>query len=71
MALGEYLSGYYATPVYGLFGKPGLGTDKMPDVNRPVMTTIGYHVRNGGHDVTDFDWEQYIRFADMHLKSKN
>lgn len=65
---GEYLSGYHATPVYELFEKPGLVTDKMPEINHPVMTTIGYHIRTGKHDVTDFDWEQYIKFADIHLK---
>jgi hypothetical protein len=65
---GEYLSGYFASPAYELFGKPGLKTDKMPEVNHPVMTTIGYHIRTGKHDVTDFDWEQYIKFADKHLK---
>jgi hypothetical protein len=64
---GEYLSAYYATPAYELFGKPGLITDKMPKINQPVMTTIGYHIRNGKHDVTNFDWEQYIKFSDMHL----
>lgn len=67
---GEYLSGYYATPVYELFGKQGLSTDKMPEINHPVMTTIGYHIRNGKHDVTEFDWQQYIEFAEMHLKNK-
>ncbi len=67
---GEYLSGYFASPVYELFGKSGLTTDKMPKVNQPIMTTIGYHIRSGGHDVTDYDWEQYIKFADMHLRSQ-
>jgi len=65
---GEYLSAWYATPVYELFGKQGLSSDKMPGLNQPVMTTIGYHIRTGKHDVTDYDWEQYIRFADMHLR---
>lgn len=64
---GEYLSGFYATPVYELFGKQGLKTDKMPAVNQPVMTSIGYHIRSGVHDVTEYDWEQYIKFADKHL----
>jgi hypothetical protein len=40
----------------------------MPAVNEPVMTDVAYHVRTGEHDVKDFDWEQYIAFADKHLK---
>lgn len=67
---GEYLSGYHATPVYKLFNKPGLTSKEMPGINHPVMTTIGYHIRSGGHSVTDYDWEQYIRFANMHLFDK-
>lgn len=65
---GEYLSAYHATPVYALFGKPGLASPHQPEENKPVMTTIGYHIRSGGHDVKDFDWEQFINFANLHLK---
>ena len=64
---GEYLSGYFASPVYELFGKKGLTSQTMPGINQPVMNAIGYHIRSGVHDVTDFDWEQYIKFADKHL----
>jgi hypothetical protein len=68
---GEYLSGYYASPVYELFGKTGLPSIEMPAVNHPVMNTIGYHIRTGGHGVYAYDWDQYIRFADFHLKQIN
>ena len=43
----------------------------MPNVNEPIANTIGYHIRSGKHDVTDYDWEQYVRFADKHLRNKN
>lgn len=65
---GEFLSGKHAEPVYALFGLKGLGVDVWPAVDRPVGDTIGYHVRSGRHDVTDYDWEQYIRFAEKHFK---
>jgi hypothetical protein len=65
---GEYLSGYYATPVYKLFGNKGLDSIEMPEVSHPVMNTIGYHIRPGVHGVFAYDWEQYIRFADLHFK---
>jgi hypothetical protein len=64
---GEFLAAYHASPVYELLGKPALKSDEMPAINQPVMTTIGYHIRSGKHDVTDFDWEQYLKFADKHF----
>jgi hypothetical protein len=64
---GEYLSGYHATPVFELFGKKGL-TKEMPGINQPVMNSIGYHIRSGGHSVLSYDWDQFIRFANMHLR---
>jgi len=61
---GEFLSAKGAEPVYRLLGKEGLGVDEMPGMNQPVGKTIGYHIRTGKHDVTDYDWEQYLNFAD-------
>ena len=66
--LGEFLSAQHAEGVYRLFGKEGLGTASQPAVNEPVGQTIGYHLRSGKHDVTDYDWEQYLSFADRHLR---
>ncbi|MDA1045397.1 MAG: acetylxylan esterase [Verrucomicrobia bacterium] len=64
---GEFLSALNAEPVYQLFGH-SFGASKQPPVNKPVHGRIGYHVRTGKHDVTSFDWEQYLNFADKHLK---
>jgi len=65
---GEFLGARHADPAYRLLGTPGLGVTEMPAVNQPVGKTIGYHVRSGGHDVTKYDWEQYLAFADRHFK---
>ena len=65
---GEYLSARHASPVYALLGLPGLPGDSMPGVNQPLMGTIGYHIRSGRHDVTDYDWDRYLDFADRHLR---
>lgn len=65
---GEFLGLRHADPVYSLFGKEGLGVDQMPAVNQPVGRTNGYHIRTGKHDVTDYDWERYLDFADKHFK---
>lgn len=70
---GEFLSARYADPVYRLLGTNGFGGEeapqKMPEVDQPLKSgTIGYHIRSGKHDVTDFDWQQYLDFADLHLR---
>lgn len=65
---GEYLAAKHASPVYELFGKPALTQDEPPAADHPIHTTVGYHLRTGDHDVTAYDWEQYLKFADQHLK---
>ena len=29
----------------------------MPSVGTPILSTIGYHVRAGAHDITTVDWD--------------
>lgn len=64
---GEFLSALNANPAYQLYDLPGLPVTEMPKVNEPVVGTIGYHIRTGKHNVTDYDWEQYLSFADLHF----
>ncbi|MEZ6125034.1 MAG: acetylxylan esterase [Planctomycetaceae bacterium] len=66
---GEFLSLFHAGPVYELFGKKGLPSDRMPPVNEPIQTDVAYHIRTGGHDVTDFDWNAWMDFADIEAEA--
>ena len=65
---GEFLSALHAGPVYKLFGLEPLPVTQMPAVSQPAMGTIGYHIRPGKHDVTNYDWDRYMDFADKHFK---
>ena len=65
---GEYESLIAAAPVYALLGRPTLPDAPMPAVDQPVSTAaMGYHVRTGKHDVTAYDWDRFLDFADRAL----
>jgi hypothetical protein len=64
---GEFLGAVAAGPVYALFGEKGIETETMPGIHQPVGDAVRYHIRAGKHDVTEYDWEQYLNFADRHL----
>jgi hypothetical protein len=65
---GEFLGAYHAGPVYQLYGLSTIESDQMPELHQPVMTNTGYHIRAGKHDVTDYDWERFMDFADKHFQ---
>jgi hypothetical protein len=65
---GEMLGAFHAGPAYQLYGKSPLSSDAIPAVNSPVMHDVGYHLRTGKHDINEYDWKQYIQFADKHLR---
>ena len=67
---GEFLAAAAASEVYELLGSKGLGTTRMPPVNEPVGDTVRYHVRTGKHDITSYDWRQYLDFAERHFLAK-
>ena len=60
---GEFLGAHHASPVYALFGHAGLPA-AMPAIHQPSGDRIGYHIRAGGHDVTAYDWDRFMDFAD-------
>jgi hypothetical protein len=65
---GEYLSAYHAAKVFNLYGHVVLDPDP-PAVDSPLKEQrIGYHIRSGPHNITKFDWEQYLDFADLHVR---
>ncbi len=65
---GEYLSAYHAGRVYEFLGQRALFSPEPPPTDVPLHdAATGYHRRSGGHDVTDYDWRQFLDYADRHL----
>jgi len=68
---GEFLSCVHASPVYALLGHEGLGAETFPEPGTRIRGgRIAYHLRRGAHDVTDFDWQGYLDFADRYLTKR-
>ncbi|AEI49697.1 glucuronyl esterase domain-containing protein [Runella slithyformis] len=62
---GEFLSTVETAKVYHLFMKKGLGTAVWPNANSSVFgDAVGYHLRDGVHDILVYDWKKFMDFAD-------
>ncbi|OJV17462.1 MAG: acetylxylan esterase [Dyadobacter sp. 50-39] len=61
---GTFLALKAAEPVYALYGiKPELPKD-APGIDKPVIGhRFGYHNREGEHNMTSYDWANFIRFT--------
>lgn len=63
----EFLSCQLASPVWALYGKQGLVGGAFPPPDTPLQKgCVGYHLRSGKHDLTVYDWQRYMDFADNH-----
>ncbi|MEO0413682.1 MAG: acetylxylan esterase [Verrucomicrobiota bacterium] len=67
---GEFLSAQHASPVYRLLGKRGIAKDaEWPDPGQVIHTdSVGYHLREGKHDILAEDWQHYLDFAEERMR---
>ncbi len=66
---GEFLAAREAGRVYSLYNSTSNPLlEKIPPSHTPVLGPISYHMRSGKHDVTDYDWDRFLDFLDLHFK---
>ncbi len=65
---GQYLSLFEAQDVFELYGIETNLSSELPDVNDQIINkTMGFHIREGEHNMTPYDWQQYISFANTYF----
>ena len=67
---GEFQSCVLASPAWELYGLKGLEATtfpKSPDAFIQIGQ-VGYHLRSGKHNLTEWDWHRYMDFADKHWR---
>lgn len=64
---GEFAALELASPVWRLYGLPGLIAHGFPKADTPLQAgNAAYHLRTGQHDITRYDWQCYMDFAEGH-----
>jgi hypothetical protein len=67
---GTFLSLKHAEPVYSLYGlMSGLPAEPPPVNTSVIISPIAYHNREGKHNLTIFDWNNFIKFAQHHFRA--
>ena len=68
---GTFLALKNAEKVYALYKQPTALPATMPPINEAIIaSSIGYHNKEGVHDMTPVDWNNFIRFANYHFRRK-
>lgn len=66
--MGEFLAIRDAAPVWKLYNRESTLPPLRPELDQPVWSgSLGYHIRTGAHNLTEYDWEQFMKFADKVL----
>jgi hypothetical protein len=70
-AKGMFLGGAYASPVYELLGKKGLGTYDFPPIETSLIDgEIAFRQHKGGH-TTGPNWPTFLHFAEKYIQKTN
>lgn len=62
---GELMGLAEASKIYRLYGAKKLPTLDNLAIEKPFIgDNVGYHLRDGAHNMTHYDWRQYLNFAE-------
>ncbi|MBC7889861.1 MAG: acetylxylan esterase [Ferruginibacter sp.] len=62
---GSYLALYHAVPVFNLLGAKSTIAIVMPSFNKQTLSgKVGFHIRDGIHNMVLEDWKKFMDFAD-------
>lgn len=68
---GTFLSLKNAEKVFALYGISSNLPETPPRINESIIQSqIAYHNREGEHDLTAYDWSNFIKFANYHYRFK-
>ena len=64
----EFLNAIAVNKIYQIYGKQGIETaDAYPKAGDVYHKgNIGYHLREGTHDLTRYDWHRIMEYRKLH-----
>lgn len=68
---GTFLALKAAEPAFNLYSIKSNLPSKPPGINQPIFKSqLAYHNREGEHNLTAYDWENFVRFAKYHFSQR-
>ncbi len=65
---GQYIALFEAQPVFELYGVETKLPLEMPSINKQIIRPhMGFHNREGKHNMTPYDWQQFLNFANEYF----
>ncbi|MEM8735122.1 MAG: acetylxylan esterase [Planctomycetota bacterium] len=68
---GELLAAFTAAKFYERLGYKNTLQEELPDPGTDFQGQVSYHLRDGKHNITSWDWERYIDFANQIVFAKS
>ena len=61
---GQFMALQMSQPAYDIYGVQHTELVSHPPLDDPIIDWLAYHFRQGQHSVNEYDWEQFIKWAD-------